>query len=136
MGHTGRIATLIAAGFLAGCGGGEARDAARQETVAQAPLIDQIVSLTAAPTPGGVIVTATGLPPTQGYWDATLVPVEAGPGTLIMDFQIAPPVTPKPSGTQPSREVLAGGFVSMQDLGGATTIVVRAARNQQSVTRQ
>ena len=147
MGNSARIAALVAIMALVGCGtlrgpspfgggGGAAPAPVDLPQAQEGPLVDQVVSLFAEPTPGGVIVTAVGLPPTQGYWDAELTRVPGISGALVLNFEIASPPTPKAAGTQPSREVLAGRYISTQDLGGATTIIVQGARNQRSVRRQ
>ena len=103
---------------------------------AQAPVIDRVISLVVDPTPGGAIVSTVGLPPTQGFWQADLVPVPTGdPSALLFDFRILPPLERYPAGTQPSREVLAGTFTSNQDLRGVRTIAVQGALNRISVGR-
>lgn len=58
------------------------------------PLVDQVIAMAVEPIPGGAILRATGLPPTQGFWDAELVQVEgteAAPidaDVLVFDFRI------------------------------------------------
>ena len=101
------------------------------------PVADTIVALQAAPTPGGVIVSAVARPPTQGHWDARLVPLPNGdPSVYLMEFRLLPPLGPAPAGTAPSREVLGGTFLTRQDLAGVRTIAVQGTRNRQSVRRQ
>ncbi|PWJ20860.1 hypothetical protein [Jannaschia seohaensis] len=151
-----RKATL-AAGLallaLAGCGGGgesggggmgiRAFDFSNNRDVLDElrarlgePLVDQVVSMELSPTPGGVIVSAVGLPPTQGFWDATLVRVPTDEAaTLLLEFRLLPPVEPRPVGTQPSREVLAGTFLSRQDLAGIRTVAIQAQRNRATSRR-
>ena len=36
------------------------------------PLVQQVTALEVARQPGGAIIHATGLPPTQGWWEAAL----------------------------------------------------------------
>ena len=149
MGVTARIGAALALLALAGCGLGQTRlnpfnwfgsDREERIEVARAeptrPVVDQVVSLEVAPTPSGAIVSTVGLPPTQGFWEAELVRVPTDdPSVLLLDFQILPPITPEPVGTQPSREVLGGAVFSTQDLAGIRTIVVQGARNRRSVSR-
>ncbi|MEM7710120.1 MAG: hypothetical protein AAF264_05090 [Pseudomonadota bacterium] len=132
----GRLTAVLAVLALAGCGSvtflgnntGEEEIRAALET--DDPLVDQVVSLEVNPTPGGVIVSAVGLPQTQGFWEADLIPAEsADPGVLLLEFYIAPPLSQRPQGTQPSREVLAGAFYSVQDVAGIRAIAVRGKRN-------
>ena len=144
------IAIVAAAGLVSACGlggsrlnpfnwfGGE-REVRVAAPVAEAgpriPLVDQVVSLKAERAPGGAIVSAVGLPPTQGFWEAELAPVSNEGGVYLLEFRLLPPVTPQRVGTQPSREVLAGTFLSDQTLAGVRTIAVQAARNRRSVSR-
>ncbi|CTQ50793.1 hypothetical protein [Jannaschia donghaensis] len=145
-----RITAVLAIGALSACGVGQTRlnplnwfGSDREERIEQVraeaarPVVQQVVSLKAEPTPGGVIVTAVGLPPTQGFWEAELVRVASSdPSVLVLDFGILDPLTPEPVGTQPSREVLAGAFFSTQDLAGIRTIAVQGLTNRRSVSRQ
>ena len=142
--------TAAAALILTGCGLGgsrlnplnwfgsdrEVRQAPAERAAPQVPLVDQIVSLKVDQGPGGAIVSTVGLPPTQGFWKAELVRVpDEDPSTYRMEFQILPPIASQPQGTQPSREVLAGTFLSDQTLAGIRRIVVQGARNQRVVSR-
>ncbi|PTW51835.1 MULTISPECIES: hypothetical protein [Rhodovulum] len=102
-------------------------------------LVDQVVEMSIDRAPGGAIVTATGLPVRQGFWNAELVRVEsdadAPTDTLVYDFRIASPGTATPVGTEPSRLVTAARFLSDQDLEGIRTILVRGAQNQRQARR-
>ncbi|SDZ35592.1 hypothetical protein SAMN05444004_11179 [Jannaschia faecimaris] len=145
-----RITAVLAVTALAGCGIGQSRlnpmnwfGSDREERIDQAraepsrPVVQEVVSLKAEPTPGGVIISAVGLPPTQGFWEAELVRIASDdPAVLVLDFNILPPLTPEPVGTQPSREVLAGAFFTTQDLTGVRTIAVQGLSNRRSVSRQ
>jgi len=101
-------------------------------------LVSQIVSLKVDRMPGGAIINAFGLPPTQGYWSAELKPVNGeipDKGTLIYEFRLLNPTDPQLTGTQRSREVVVGHFVSDQTLLGVRRIEVRAATNKRTVRR-
>ncbi|MGB3408201.1 MAG: hypothetical protein WBA67_11980 [Jannaschia sp.] len=140
---------VLAVLAVAGCGLGQTRlnpfnwfgsDRSEAVTTAQAtpsvPVIDQVLSLTVDATPGGAIISTVGLPPTQGFWEANLVRLPDDDASLMLfEFRILPPLEPYPSGTQPSREVLAGTVVSNQDLAGIRTIAVQGAQNRRSVRR-
>ncbi|MEM9796982.1 MAG: hypothetical protein AAF919_10845 [Pseudomonadota bacterium] len=150
MGFWGRVGAVTALLALAGCGVERSRinplnwfgrDSSETIEVARAtvsePVVEQVVSLTVDPTFGGAIVSAVGLPPTQGFWEAELVPVPSDdPAVLLLEFRILPPEEPRRVGTQPSREVLAGTAFSRQDLAGIRTVTVRGLQNQRSVSRQ
>ncbi|MGB3690253.1 MAG: hypothetical protein WBA02_13250 [Jannaschia helgolandensis] len=149
MGMTARIGAVLAVTALAGCGLGQTRlnpfnwfGSDREERIEVArvatarPVVQQVVSLEVAQTRSGAIISAVGLPPTQGFWEADLVRVPTDdPSVLLLDFRILPPITPEPVGTQPSREVLAGTTYSTQDLAGIRTIVVQGEVNRRSVSR-
>lgn len=85
--------------------------------------------------PGGVIFTATGVPPTQGWWDAELVPLpeESSDTRLAYEFRLAEPFGAQPPGAQRSREVVVGLFLSDQRLQGVREIVIRGANNTRSI---
>jgi|SRR6056297_115699 len=107
------------------------------------PLVDRVIALQVDRTPGGAIVSAIGLPPTQGWWAAELVPVNADiegrpvadGGVLGFEFRIVPPPGPRRSGTPPSREVSAGLFVTDQELAEVRSVTVAGADNQRSARR-
>jgi hypothetical protein len=105
------------------------------------PLVDQVIAMAVEPIPGGAILRVTGLPPTQGFWEAELVPVEstaAAPideGVLVFDFRIWPPPYVARAGTQPSREVEVATYLTLNDLEGVTRIVVRGARTERLTRR-
>ncbi|NOX39534.1 MAG: hypothetical protein GXP05_03210 [Alphaproteobacteria bacterium] len=102
------------------------------------PLVSQVISLKVDRLPGGAIVRAMGLPQTQGYWKAELVPLNGetpDKGTLTYEFRLAPPPVQQAAGTKPSREVLAGTFISDQKLLGVRRIQVIAQGNRRTVRR-
>lgn len=99
-------------------------------------LVAEVLSLNVDPMPGGAIIRAMGLPPTQGFWEADLVEVGREDGALVFEFRVFPPPQPTRAGTQRSREVLAGTSVSLQDLEGIRTITVLGQLNRRSVSRR
>lgn len=147
------IATLTAVMFLSACGGlrdskfnpfnwfGHSRETRREEfstdtPVDGRPLVDQVLSMVVEPYPGGAIIRATGLSPTQGYYAAELVPREIDEkGVLIYDFRLMPPPEQKPVGVQQTREVVVAIAISAIKLEGVTEIVVQGANNARSSRR-
>jgi hypothetical protein len=148
------ILTLTLCAGLAGCGdssvnslnpfnwwGGEDVTVAvtpEGEIIDPRPLIGEVTGLVAEPSPGGVIIRATGVPPTQGYWDAALLPdnPELTPdedGVLGFDFRAAMPLVPQGVGSPRAREIVTGYFLSNQDLEGIRTVTVRGERNARSI---
>jgi len=145
-------AALTAVLLVAGCGQGGGsgwnpinwfQSGPRVETMEAAPpvagdprpRVDQVLSMSIDPMVGGVIVRATGLPPTQGWWEAELVRADDEEGRIIFDFLLIPPLTPQRVSTQPSREITAGAFVSNRDLERSREIVVRGDRTSRSSRR-
>ncbi|PRY21433.1 hypothetical protein CLV78_10946 [Aliiruegeria haliotis] len=107
------------------------------------PVIDQVVSMTVDKVPGGAVVTAVGLPRTQGYYAADLISTyetEAGKpaakdGVMRLEFRIVPPRQPRPVVNQASREVVSAFYLSDQALQSVRQITVVGARNQVSSRR-
>ncbi|MFE3837469.1 hypothetical protein [Pseudogemmobacter sonorensis] len=99
-------------------------------------LVSTVLSMEVDRLSSGAIVRATGLPPSQGYWDAELVaqPVTES-GTLVLEFRIFPPVAPQPQGTQVSREVVVATHLSNIRLRDVREIVVQGAENARAVRR-
>lgn len=100
------------------------------------PLVANVLSMTIEPYPGGAIVRATGLPPTQGYWDAelTALPV-AEDGKLVLEFHIFPPVGRAGVVNQQSREITVAYDITDRKLAGISQIVVQGAQNARASRR-
>ena len=152
------IASILILTFLAACGGqrsgssssslnpfnwfGRAKEQriAVDRTVIVDPrgMVSEVISLKVDRMPGGAIISAVGLPDTQGYWQAVLTPINGekpDKGKLSYEFRLMPPPTPNPVGTAWSREVIVGHFVSDQTLEGVHSIEVIALKNRRSVRR-
>ncbi len=100
------------------------------------PLVEDVVSMSVEPYSGGAIVRATGITPTQGWWDAELVEVaQDDPGHLVLEFRLFPPVTGTPSGTPRSREVTVATTFSPVKLENISRITVQGAKNARSSGR-
>ncbi|KAF0677126.1 hypothetical protein [Profundibacterium mesophilum] len=100
------------------------------------PLVDQITSVSLEPTPGGAILTAVGLPPSTGYWDAALIPVEGAPeNTLAFRFHLRPPAVTRAAGAPAARLVSVALHLTRRELEGVGTITVSAAQNALSAAR-
>lgn len=101
-------------------------------------LVAEVLDMAVEPFPGGAILRASGLPPTQGFWDAELIAENEGRaenGVLSFRFVVARPYTLQPAGTPPSRAVSVGLYLSDFKLSGVRQIVVTGARNSRSVRR-
>lgn len=99
-------------------------------------LVQQVLTLNVEETSGGAIIRATGLPPTQGYWDAELValPLDES-GRLVLEFRIFPPIANANTGTAPSREVTVALFLSSYKLNEIREIVVQGEANARAARR-
>ncbi|MGO4907195.1 hypothetical protein ACEN2J_02555 [Pseudorhodobacter sp. W20_MBD10_FR17] len=98
-------------------------------------LVAQVTDLTLEKMPGGVIVRATGLPPTQGFWEAELVARPIEDGIIAYDFRVFPPITPKASSTTQSREVIVAAYLSNIKLESIRQITVQGAGNARTSRR-
>ncbi len=146
------LAALIGLTLLSACGGlrasrlnpfnwfGRSAPAAQvQLTVAPADpraLVAQVLTMAVEPYPGGAIVRATGLPPTQGFWEAELVarPLDEN-GVLVLDFRVFPPISSAGVINQQSREITVAYNLSDIKLQGISEIVVQGAGNARSSRR-
>ena len=146
------IAVLVLATLLGGCARlkesrlnplnwfGQARPATvttlyvRPED--QRPLVAEVTMLKVEPYPGGALVRATGLPPTQGYWEAELVaqPLD-DQGRLVYEFRVFPPPEPLAAGSATSRQITVAAALGTIALQGVKTIVVQGASNALSSAR-
>lgn len=100
--------------------------------------VTEVTGLEVTRTPGGALVVARGLPPTQGWWDAGLVALNDGvpvEGVLTFAFRVAEPPAPRRVSTPQSRELTAGVFLSDQSLTGVRRIVVQGTANSRAVNR-
>lgn len=102
------------------------------------PLVQEVTGLEVARQPGGAIVTATGLPPTQGWYDAALLPANDGQaedGVLTYRFVVNQPLELRRTSTPQSREVTAAVYLSDIRLQDVRKIVVQGAANSRATSR-
>ena len=99
-------------------------------------LVAQVTLLKVEPYPGGAIVRATGVPPTQGSWEAELVarPLDEN-GQMVYEFRVFPPRVDAVAGTPYSRQITVAAAISDIALQGVRTIVVQGAGNALSSRR-
>ncbi|MEL7151637.1 MAG: hypothetical protein AAGK71_12935 [Pseudomonadota bacterium] len=95
------------------------------------PRIAQVTSLRIEPTPTGAIIRATGLPPTQGWYGAVLIPETEDPvnGEMVFVFRAVPPVDPVRVSTVQSRELSVARSLSQQTLAATRIVRVIGAQN-------
>lgn len=146
------LLALCIAALVAGCGGfGDSRlnpanwfgrSQPREtivlpsEPVDPRPMVESVLSMTVEPMPGGAIVRARGQTPTQGWWQAELVPLDLDDsGALVYEFRLLAPLGPTAVNTPQSRQVDVAVFVSDIRLDGVREIVVQGANNARSARR-
>ena len=99
-------------------------------------LVDTVLSMSVEPIPGGAVVRARGVTPTQGWWEAELVRQDVDDkGVLVYEFRLLPPVDRTGVSTQQSREIDVAAYLSDAKLENVREIVVQGARNARSARR-
>jgi hypothetical protein len=100
------------------------------------PLVEAVLSLSVEPIPGGAIVRARGQTPTQGWWQAELVPLDIDEnGTLVYEFRLVPPTAATDVNTPQSRQVDVAIYISDIRLERVREIVVQGATNARAARR-
>ncbi|QFS83221.1 hypothetical protein FIU97_10315 [Roseivivax sp. THAF40] len=91
--------------------------------------IAQVSELSILRRPGGAVVTATGLAPTPGRYEARLTPVEINDQARLV-YSLDARLAPGPAGTGPNaRSVTVAVYLTDQELSGIREIEVRGAGN-------
>ncbi len=100
------------------------------------PLVETVTDMQVDAFPGGAIVRATGLTPTQGWWAAELIelPIDAD-GVLVLEFRLLPPITPTDVNTPQSRTVTVGTSFSDIKMAKISRIVVQGKTNARASAR-
>lgn len=94
------------------------------------PLVEVVLTMAVEPIPGGAIVRARGVTPTQGWWEAELVPKDVDEnGVLVYEFRLFPPTSRTDVNTQASREIDVAIYISDVKLEAVREIVVQGATN-------
>ena len=101
------------------------------------PRVAQVTALVIEQTPTGAIIRATGLPPTQGWYAAALVPETDEPvnGEMVYVFRAVPPATPQPVSTQQSRELTVARAISRPMLAQLRVVRVVGTQNALAARR-
>jgi len=139
---------LIAALALSGCGRlaqsrlnpanwfGPSRPAPAAPVQAATPdsrvTVAQVGTMAIEPTESGAILRATGIMPGQGWFNARLVRVDSGPGTLAYAFRAEPPPGGAGAGQQ---AITAARSLSHADLAGITQVRVLGQDNLREARR-
>lgn len=82
---------------------------------------------------GGVIIRATGIAPTQGYYNAALIPAKGGApdaaGIVTLALVAVPPDAPQAVGPERTRLLMTAAFVPTLELRGVRGYRVIAGAN-------
>ncbi|WP_112323816.1 hypothetical protein [Oceanibium sediminis] len=101
-------------------------------------LVAQLESVTPESALRGVILKATGIAPSVGYYNAQLVPVNGGlpdeRGIATYDFRVTPPEVSS-GGPVQARRLIAATFIHDDDLAGIRGFRVRSAGNTVDLRR-
>ena len=119
---------------------GRSQPAATIVTVEQAadprPLVEQVIAMSVEPYSGGAIVRATGITPTQGWWDAELVEAKTDdPTQIVLEFRLIPPLSQTDVNTPRSREITVAKSFSPTALEDIRQITVQGATNARTTRR-
>lgn len=98
-------------------------------------LVAEVTDLVVERNQNGAIIRATGLPPTQGFWEAELVPRPVEDGVLVYDFRVFPPVTRANVSTPRSRQITVGAYLSNIRLQDIRQITVQGSGNARTTRR-
>lgn len=107
--------------------------AARDVVVDGRVLVTEIIQLSVEQTTAGAIIRATGVTPSQGYFNAELVEVEGTETGLVYEFRAAAPIGNATPGVQ---QIVAGTTLTVGRLAGIRSITVVAQANNRSVNRR
>lgn len=97
--------------------------------------IAQVTEMVVERTPTGAILRATGLAPTQGWYNAQLVPVAAESGVLAFEFRVEPPPGYEAEGSPGSRTITVARVLDATDLAGIRSVRVIGLQNAREARR-
>lgn len=98
-------------------------------------LVQSITALSVDRAPTGAIVRATGIAPTQGFFNAELVNAGVSGGVLTLQFRAQSPAGFEAQGSQRSRQINAAYVISNAQLAGIRTVRVEGATNARTAAR-
>lgn len=105
------------------------------QTVDGRVLVQSVTALNVDRTPGGAIVRAVGIAPTQGYFNAELVSLGVANGVLTLDFRAQQPRGGQTQGSTQSREISAAFVIEPNELAGIRSVRVQGATNARTSGR-
>ena len=93
------------------------------------PLVDRIERVSLDRTPSGAVLSATGLAPGPGYYNAELVRRGVENGVLVYDFRAEAPTDALAGGSPAQRRITAAEALDRADLAGLRGIRIVATTN-------
>ncbi len=97
--------------------------------------VSSVTTLRVDRTPGGAIVVAQGVVPTQGYFNAELLRTGLAGGVLTFAFRAEAPASGGTAGSVATRTITAAIDLDDSDLQGVSTIRVEAQGNARTASR-
>lgn len=97
-------------------------------------MITQVTDLQVDRTPTGAIITARGVAPSAGYFNAQLVHTGTQSGVMTFEFRAEAPATP-PAGSGNALYITAATSVDLAGLQGVSAVVVVAQSGSLRVSR-
>ena len=98
-------------------------------------LVSVITSMAIERTVSGAIIRASGITPTQGYFNAQLVPVAQESGVLVYEFRVEAPAGFEAVGSEASRTITVARVLSADELAGVQAVRVQGAQNGREARR-
>ncbi|RPE71318.1 hypothetical protein EDD53_0434 [Pacificibacter maritimus] len=99
-------------------------------------LVPSLADVSIVKSASGAIVTATGLVPSLGYYDAELVRIETdNPAELLLDFRLRAPSKVTAIGNEAQRKITVARTIQDRDLQNISTITVRASNGSRVIRR-
>jgi len=100
------------------------------------PLIEKLETVKLKFIPEGAILEVTGLPISEGYWDAKLVEIKSNDNSkIIYEFRANPPSLVHNKGTEKSRKLIIVEIVTAKRLKKIKLITVIGKKNIISIKR-
>ena len=101
------------------------------------PLVEDITDVAVERVPGGAILRARARVAATGWYGADLAaePARSGAGVLAFSFRAQPPDAAVPQAGPASRRLVAGIFLSEEDLAGVRQIQVISRTNIRTARR-
>ena len=99
------------------------------------PMLQSVTALSVDRSPTGAIVRATGVAPTQGFFNAELVNAGVSSGVLTLEFRAQAPSGFEAEGSAASRQITTAYAIDAEDLSTIRRVRVQAATNARTAAR-